>query len=127
MRLSKKGQGATEYLLMLAAVLVIVAIAVYYVTAGGAAKPNIQLTAVVDGTSIKLVATGGTDTCPANDWKYAVYLENASPTWDDGTATLSSTTDMVLKSNLAAGTTYKVRVQHIPTGQYFVDTTKTIA
>ena len=32
MRLFEKGQGATEYLLMLAAVLVIVAIAVYYVT-----------------------------------------------------------------------------------------------
>ena len=35
MKLCKRGQGATEYLLMLAAVLVIVAIAVYYVTSTG--------------------------------------------------------------------------------------------
>ncbi|MDH5685486.1 MAG: class III signal peptide-containing protein, partial [Hadesarchaea archaeon] len=48
MRLSKKGQGATEYLLMLAAVLVIVAIAVYYVTSTGG-YPAVAVTAVKYG------------------------------------------------------------------------------
>ncbi|TEU13265.1 MAG: class III signal peptide-containing protein, partial [Hadesarchaea archaeon] len=41
MKMFEKGQGATEYLLMLAAVLVIVAIAVYYVTTAGAGYPAI--------------------------------------------------------------------------------------
>ncbi|GAI19137.1 unnamed protein product, partial [marine sediment metagenome] len=45
MKLFRKGQGATEYLLMLAAVLVIVAIAVYYVTSTGG-FPTVSATAV---------------------------------------------------------------------------------
>jgi hypothetical protein len=123
----KEGQGATEYLLILAAVLVVVAIAVYYVTRT-TPKPNIQLTAqksTTDNTAIILVATGGTDTCAAADWQYAVYLSTETATWTAGTATLSSTTDIVLKTGLAAGT-YSVKVQHKPSGQYFVDTTITI-
>jgi len=111
---------------MLAAVLVIIAVAVYYVTRGAAVKPNIQLTAVVKDNSIRLVATGGTDTCPPADWQYAVCLENATPTWETGNVVLSSTTDIVLTENGLPLGTYKVRVQHKPTGQYFVDTTKTI-
>jgi len=112
---------------MLAAVLVIIAVAVYYVTRGAAVKPNIQLTAVVKDNSIRLVATGGTDTCPAADWQYAVYREGVDNVeWITGDVVLSSTTDIVLENGLTPGATYKVRVQHIPTGQYFVDTAKTI-
>jgi len=123
----KEGQGATEYLLILAAVLVVVAIAVYYVTRGVATKPNILLSAQKDGTSIKLVATGGTDSCPAADWQYTVHDNATTETWTAGTAVLSSTTNITLASGLTAGTTYTVRVQHIPSGQYFVpDATITI-
>lgn len=123
----KEGQGATEYLLILAAVLVVVAIAVYYVTRGVATKPNILLTAQKDGTSIKLTATGGTDSCPAVDWQYTVHDNATTETWTAGTAVLSSSmADITLASGLTAGTTYTVRVQHIPSGQYFFDTTITI-
>lgn len=124
--LKKRGQGATEYLLMLAAVLVIVAVAVYYVTRGVATKPNILLSAEKDGTNIKLVATGGTDSCPAADWQFTVHDNVTAETWTAGTAVLSSTTNITLENGLTVGTTYTVRVQHTPSGQYFVDTTITI-
>lgn len=129
MKISKKkaGQGATEYLLILAAVLVIVAVAVYYITRT-TPKPNVQLTAQENSpTSIKLVGTGGTDTVAASDWQYAVYVSGGTATWNAGTTTLSSTTNIILASGLTTGTTYAVRVQHIPSGQYFVDTTITLA
>jgi len=74
MKLFKKGQGATEYLLMLAAVLVIVAIAVYYVTSTG---PS----AIITGTAVKsgdnINFTPSNTMVPATiaqaDWEYAVY------------------------------------------------------
>lgn len=122
----KEGQGATEYLLILAAVLVVVSIAVYYVTRGVATKPNILLSANKSGTSITLTATGGTGSCPAADWQYTVHDNVTTETWTAGTAVLSSTTNITLASGLTAGTTYTVRVQHTPSGQYFVDTTITI-
>lgn len=90
MKLFRKGQGATEYLLMLAAVLVIVAIAVYYVTSTG---PS----AIITGTAVKSdnninftpSSTMTPASIPAADWEYAVY-RGATPVTDftDGTATL---------------------------------------
>ena len=78
MRLFKKGQGATEYLLMLAAVLVIVAIAVYYVTR---AAPTVTITGTASlGTGNEVIFTptslvGAPDDIPAADWEYAVYRD----------------------------------------------------
>lgn len=94
MRLDKKGQGATEYLLMLAAVLVIVAIAVYYVTSTGPSA-IITGTAVKSGDNINFTpsSTMVPSTIGASDWKYAVYrgATKIYPTgsdWQDGPATL---------------------------------------
>jgi len=127
-----KAQGAIEYLLMLAAVLVIVAVAVAYVLGmGGTPKPNILLSVEVnkvgeDNYDIRLVGTGGTDTCPKGEWQYAIYREGEeSPDWTDGTEDLSSTTDISLGTRSVSGT-YRVRVQHKPSGSYFVDTKITI-
>jgi len=127
-------EGAIEYLLMLAAVLVIVAVAVAYVLGiGGTPKPNILLSVEVnkvgeDNYDIRLVGTGGTDTCPASDWQYAIYPEGESPTtWKPGTTELSSTTDTHLETlQNPESRTYRVRVQHKPSGSYFVDTKITI-
>lgn len=77
MRFDKRGQGATEYLLMLAAVLVIVAIAVYYVTGTGpsavitgtATRESGDNTTVVFTPSNTLVPTS----IPAADWNWAIY------------------------------------------------------
>jgi hypothetical protein len=96
MRLFKKGQGATEYLLMLAAVLVIVAIAVYYVTSTG---PS----AIITGTA-RLAGTAGAGVdvyfTPSNtltpspiaaiDWTWSVYRGGALQ--ENGTAGIQTLT-----------------------------------
>ncbi len=98
MKLFEKGQGATEYLLMLAAVLVIVAIAVYYVTS---TSPS----AIITGTAIKsgenINFTPSNTMTPASidsgDWEYAVY-RGATPVEDftSGTAALERGIPVVL-------------------------------
>ncbi len=118
MRFGKRGQGATEYLLMLAAVLVIVAIAVYYVTSTGP-------TAIITGTAIKnsdnvnftpsstMVPTSIT----SSDWKYAIYrgatkIYPTSSDWADGTGTLQRGIPIALiaTSNLT-GDVLKIQYQ----------------
>jgi len=123
MRLSKKGQGATEYLLMLAAVLVIVAIAVYYVTSTGG-YPPVAATAVKYGDdTIRInVETGS---IPAGDWEYSVSTTSGTYTWTEGTSELKA-------PNFVLGTTYPtenyyVSLKHKPSGHiYFADTKITI-
>lgn len=74
MKLFKKGQGATEYLLMLAAVLVIVAIAVYYVTS---TTPSALIAGTAENSSNNIIfepdSTMTPETIPTADWEYAVY------------------------------------------------------
>lgn len=72
-----KGQGATEYLLILAAVLVVVAVAVYYVTRAG---PAVTITGTAelkedDNTNVIFKPTKmiPDKTIPAGAWEWAVY------------------------------------------------------
>ena len=67
MKLFRKGQGATEYLLMLAAVLVIVAIAVYYVM-GTAGTPTIVASAKLSGNKVWI--RGETGCSVVADWSF---------------------------------------------------------
>jgi hypothetical protein len=91
MRMLKKGQGATEYLLMLAAVLVIVAIAVYYITATPVLPAMTMHTALdnVDGPiELRMHITSGT--LVADDYKYKVlgplgFVQD----WKDGVTDLT--------------------------------------
>jgi hypothetical protein len=120
MRLSKKerAQGATEYLLMLAAVLVIVAVAVYYVmTAGG--YPAVAATAVRADNDIRINVESGS--IPTGDWQYSVSSTSGSYSWTDGTETLDAPY-VTIASDQAAGT-YYVSLKHKPSGHiYFADT-----
>ncbi|MDH5685592.1 MAG: class III signal peptide-containing protein [Hadesarchaea archaeon] len=123
MRLSKKGQGATEYLLMLAAVLVIVAIAVYYVTSTGG-YPAVAVTAVKSGdNTIKInVETGS---IPSGDWQYIVSNTPESTNWTDGTVELKAPS--VSLGTYGTGNQY-VSLKHKPSGHiYFSDTKITIS
>jgi len=124
----KSGQGATEYLLILAAVLVVVAVAVYFITRT-TPKPNIGIAVAENSsTSIKVHATSGTDTCAASDWQYKVYASGAAdPGWTAGTQALSSGMTDIVWGGLTSGTTYVVRIQHITSGQYFFDSTVTLS
>ena len=122
MRLSKKGQGATEYLLMLAAVLVIVAIAVYYVTSTGG-YPAVAATAVKYGdNTIRInVETGS---IPAGDWQYSVSTTLGDYSWEDGTSELKAPY-VVLDTYTTDN--YYVSLKHKPSGHiYFSDTKITI-
>jgi hypothetical protein len=123
-----KGQGATEYLLILAAVLVVVAVAVYYVTRAGAAAPNLTLMPYVKGENILIKATTtSTDTVKAGDWEYVVYLQGeTAPSPTTGTFDLTPNTDTRLTSVSTSGT-YVVRIRHKPSGKFLVDTTVSVS
>ncbi len=120
--LTKKGQGATEYLLMLAAVLVIVAIAVYYVTTTGG-YPAVGAAPVDYDSSIRINVTTGS--IPTGDWQYSVSTSEGSYVWVDGAVKLDA--PYVEIDNSASADTYYVSLKHKPSGHiYFSDRTVTI-
>lgn len=113
MKLFKKGQGATEYLLMLAAVLVIVAIAVYYVTS---ATPSALVTGTAENSSNDIVFTPSSEmtpsTIPTADWEYAVYTSAGVEVtaFTAGTTTLERGIPVTLSAAGGdGGDTFKVR------------------
>ena len=116
MKLFKKGQGATEYLLMLAAVLVIVAIAVYYVTSTGPSA-IITGTAVKSGDNINFTPSSMMvpASIPSTDWEYAVYrgTSRVYPTdtaWAAGTTTLQGGIPVsLLATSVQSGDLLKIR------------------
>lgn len=115
MKMCKKGQGATEYLLMLAAVLVIVAIAVYYVTTAGAGFPAITATSAKSGDNeIRVNVTTGS--IPTGEWAYSVSSTEGSYSWTNGTEILDP--PYVSLSTYAAGT-YYVSLKHVDSNHYY--------
>ncbi len=123
MKMFEKGQGATEYLLMLAAVLVIVAIAVYYVTTAGAGYPAIAATSAKVDNAIRINVTTGS--IPTGEWAYSVSSTEGSYSWMNGTEILHA--PYVSLGTYAAGT-YYVSLRHVDTGHfYFWDQTITIS
>ena len=119
-----KAQGATEYLLMLAAVLVIVAVAVYYVTRAGG-YPAVSVTAQTDAATqdnIQLVvSTGGP--IAAGDWQYCITATKGThTTWVTPTYALAQGT-INLENAVAAGHTgtQYVSIKHVPSGHLYLD------
>lgn len=110
-----KGQGATEYLLMLAAVLVIVAVAIYYVTRAGG-YPAVSMNAANEGDDgIALLVLSGS--IAANEWAYSASTTEGSYTWTTGTEALDAP-KVIIKDNLADGT-YYVNVKHLDSGHIY--------
>ncbi len=114
MRLSKKGQGATEYLLMLAAVLVIVAIAVYYVTSTGG-FPAVSATAVKHDNEIRINVLSGS--IPADDWQYSVSTTSGTYEWTDRSVELKAP---YVSLETYAESTYYVSLKHTPSGHVYI-------
>lgn len=79
MKTSEKGQGAIEYLLMLAAVLIIVAIAVYYIMTVGPAAVITGSAELKSGDPTAVIFTPATTMAPAKikaaDWEWAIYRD----------------------------------------------------
>jgi len=138
MKMCKKGQGATEYLLMLAAVLVIVAIAVYYISTAGAGKPAVTMAAVFDTSdnSIDLQITSGS--VPQSDWQFRIissdgenYInssgaETTDDSWISGTGDIDPTNSPLELVDLAAGHdtgNYTVQIYHVASGSRYSDMT----
>ena len=117
-----KGQGATEYLLMLAAVLIIVAVAIYYVTRAGG-YPVVAVTAANSENMVRLnVETGE---IAAGEWQYCVKNTSGTPySWVDGPQALKA--PWVDLGPYAAGTWY-ISLRHKGSGHiYFADRAITI-
>ena len=116
LKIRERGQGATEYLLMLAAVLVIVAVAIYYVTRAGG-YPAISMNAEAVGDNlIRLDVLSGS--IAAGQWAYSVSTTSGSDyNWVTGTVALAAPSTS-LGASYAHGT-YYVNVKHINTGHIY--------
>ena len=123
MRVRKvKGQGATEYLLMLAAVLVIVAVAVYYVTRAGG-YPAISMNAQASGDN-EIIITVLSGSIASGEWAYSVSATEGSYSWVTGTEALDAPS--VSLGAYATGAWY-VSLKHKASGHvYFSDRVITI-
>lgn len=108
-----KGQGATEYLLMLAAVLVIVAVAIYYVTRAGG-YPAVSMNAEVSDNDIKITVLSGS--IASGEWQYSVQATEDSHVWVDGTEALDAPS--VILGDYASGKWY-VNVKHTDSGHIY--------
>jgi hypothetical protein len=96
----KRGQGAVEYLLILAAVLVVVAVAVYYVIGVGKG-PTIAGTATLDNDTLYFTPEEGLSPDPyTSDWEWSV--------WSNGTSVISwatSSTDLTVGNTITVSAT----------------------
>lgn len=123
----RKGQGAIEYLLILAAVLIVVAGAIYYVTRTGG-FPTMSFTATLGSdNNIRLTVGGPSGTIKDGDWQYRGKTSAGTVvgTWTDGsgelmegaTVILSALQDYVNNGTLGVGD--KVQIKHVPSGHVY--------
>ena len=118
-----KGQGATEYLLMLAAVLVIVAVAIYYVTRAGG-YPVIGAYPELSGEN-EIILSSITGEIATGEWAYSVSATERTYDWKTGNEALKAPS--VSLGTYAAGTWY-VSLKHIDSAHiYFADEPITIS
>lgn len=129
---NKRSQGSTEYLLILAVVLVVAAIAVYYVSRGPSFPP-LSATEAKQDNEIRINVESGS--IAAGDWQYKIknedgqYLQDggsfgATETWISGAAELKAP-----YASLGTFTSdnYWVSLRHRPSGHiYFADRAITI-
>ncbi len=121
-RTEKCAQGATEYIIILAAVLVVAAVAVYYVSKPPSFPP---LSAVPANVGNEIRINVGTGSISTGDWQYSVSTTEGSYSWTDGTVKLDA--PYVAIENNKSADTYYVSLKHKPSGHiYFADRTVTI-
>ena len=121
-KMNERAQGASEYLLLLAATLVLVAIAVYYVTTTGGYPAVAAVQRGIDNDIRINVETGE---IPTGDWQYSVSTTEGVYSWVDGTEALDAPYVTIASSQ--AADTYYVSLKHKPSGHiYFADRKVTI-
>ena len=126
MKIPRKGQGSTEYLLILAIVLIIAAIAVIYMSTTGGRKQVMTMTAVFDTTdnSIDIKITAGT--LPRIDYQYRIIDPNGNVNqdWTDGTTDLDPKNSPVELIKLGESPTkgnWTVKIYHKPSKSTYED------
>jgi len=115
------GQSANEYMLILAAALVVVAVAAYYVTKGPSFPP---LSATATNADNEIRVNIDTGSISAGDWQYSVNTIYGTYDWKNEDVKLNA-------PYVSLGTyppdTYYVSLKHQPSGHiYFSDQTITI-
>ena len=121
-KMNERAQGASEYLLMLAATLVLVAIAVYYVTTA-TPYPIVAAAPAVSDNDIRIKVETGE--IPTGDWQYSVSTTEGSYSWTDGTEALDAPYVTIAQDQEPQ--TYYVSLKHKPSGHiYFADRKVTI-
>lgn len=119
--LDRKGQGATEYLLMLAAVLVIVAAAIYYVTSTGG-YPAVSATATTSDNDLTISVETGS--IAAGDWEVTIKDNTGSTVSADSGYNNSKleAPSVTIKTNATGSSYYEITLKHTPSGHiYFSD------
>ncbi len=123
--LKRKGQGATEYLLMLAAVLVIVAVAVYYVTRPRA--PTFSGSLSVTAGTLRLTPASGSGTILMADWEFKAWMGETAPAdWTAGTDNLKPGEPVNLGVTASSGQYWHVLVRHKPTATVYPEIAQTV-
>ncbi len=122
----RKGQGAVEYLLILAAVLIVVAGAVYYISRTGGA-PTLTATAELQAdNNIVLKVQSPSGTIKAEDWQYAAYAGGTRVVeWTDGPSDIAPGEEITLeaaKAQVDAGNLGEddtIKIKHEPSGHVY--------
>jgi hypothetical protein len=124
LKIGKRGQGATEYLLMLAAVLVIVAVAIYYVTRAGG-YPAISMNAEASGDN-QIIIRVLSGSIAAGQWAYyaGTTPSTSASSWTTGSSALAAP-EVSLGSSYAHGTWY-VNIKHVGTGHIYFSSDQVI-
>ncbi|TDA31892.1 MAG: hypothetical protein DSO02_06120 [Hadesarchaea archaeon] len=119
--LGRKGQGAIEYLLILAAVLIVVAGAVYYVTRMGG-FPAMTFGATLSDNTITLEVDVGSGTIKQGDWQYRIVPRTGDAgEWRDGVGDLSPGESVSLKDfgGVTPTSGDELQIKHTPSGHIY--------
>jgi len=113
-RVEKCAQGATEYIIILAVVLVLGAVGIYYVSKPGGYPPLSAFPTGADNDIRFNVETGEIPTC---DWQYSISKTEGIYSWTYGTEKLDAPYVIIVTSQ-AAGTWY-VSLKHDPSSHIY--------
>jgi hypothetical protein len=110
MKMLKNGQGATEYLLIVAAVLTIVVIGVYYLSRTSSG-PTLSFTAENVTDNVMLTFTTGTSTV-TGDWEYAIVeADKSMSSWTTNTTDISAGSTISVSAPTAdTGDIFRIRI-----------------
>ena len=115
----EKAQGATEYLLILIAVLIVTGIAISYLSRTGTTKPMISMRGEYDPTDHSLDVYTISGRIPVGEWKWRIINPRGEVyrDWTNGSSDLEperSPVELVEIEDVMPGV-WTIDILHIPT------------